>query len=188
MINQPSEAQFPLFQDEKNHVVQLPERLTVLEAVAFKETFDRLLQQDIAGTKIILDCSHTQFIDSSGLGALISNFKSAQKQEAQLVLESVQPPVMAVLSMTGLIDVLHIHSSEQWSEGEHPETHPSVRSWFKRFIDIAGASVGLSITAIIFVPVAIAIKLDSPGPIFFSQTRCGWLGKKFPDLKFFAQH
>ncbi|MFM7791990.1 MAG: sugar transferase, partial [Microcystis panniformis] len=34
------------------------------------------------------------------------------------------------------------------------------------------------------VPIAIAIKLDSPGPIFFSQTRCGWLGKEFKILKF----
>jgi lipopolysaccharide/colanic/teichoic acid biosynthesis glycosyltransferase len=44
--------------------------------------------------------------------------------------------------------------------------------------------VGLLITGVIFVPIAIAIKLDSPGPIFFSQTRCGWLGKQFKILKF----
>jgi lipopolysaccharide/colanic/teichoic acid biosynthesis glycosyltransferase len=44
--------------------------------------------------------------------------------------------------------------------------------------------VGLLITGVIFVPIAIAIKLDSPGPIFFSQTRCGWLGKEFKILKF----
>lgn len=44
--------------------------------------------------------------------------------------------------------------------------------------------MGLLITGFIFVPIAIAIKLDSPGPIFFSQTRCGWLGKQFKILKF----
>jgi lipopolysaccharide/colanic/teichoic acid biosynthesis glycosyltransferase len=44
--------------------------------------------------------------------------------------------------------------------------------------------VGLLITGVIFIPIAIAIKLDSPGPIFFSQTRCGWLGKEFKILKF----
>ncbi len=44
--------------------------------------------------------------------------------------------------------------------------------------------MGLLITGVIFVPIAIAIKLDSPGPIFFSQTRCGWLGKEFKILKF----
>ncbi|VEP18916.1 Anti-sigma factor antagonist [Hyella patelloides LEGE 07179] len=184
MINQPSEAQFTLYQSQDNPTVQLPERLTVLEAVAFKETFDQLLQHNLSGKQIILDCSKTRFIDSSGIGALISNFKSAQKQKAQLTLESVQPPVMAVLSMTGLIDVLHINSSEEWSTKEHPETHPSVRSWVKRFMDIVGASVGLLITGTMIIPIAIAIKLDSPGPILFSQTRCGWLGKQFKIWKF----
>ena len=184
MLNQPSEAQFPLSQDRLDPVVRLPTRLTVLEAVNFKETFDSLLQKDISGRQIILDCSQTMFIDSSGIGALVSNYKSAKSQNIRLVLESVQPSVMAVLSMTGLIDVLEINSSEHWSDREQPATHPSVRSWLKRSIDIAGASVGLLITGIIFIPIATAIKLDSPGPIFFSQTRCGWLGRKFRIWKF----
>lgn len=184
MANPPSKPKFPLSQRESNLIVHLPERLTVLEAVTFKQIFDRLLQKDISGKQIFIDCSKTRFIDSSGIGALVSNYKSAQKKEAQLVLESVQPPVMAVLSMTGLADVLNIHSSEQWSTKEHLETHPSVRSWLKRLIDIIGALVGLLITAIIFIPIAVAIKLDSPGPIFFSQTRCGWLGRKFKIWKF----
>ena len=184
MINQPSEAQFALSYYKDSSVIQLPKRLTVLEAIAFRETFERVLHSDLSRKQIILDCSNTNFIDSSGIGALISNFKSAQKQHIRLVLESVQPPVMAVLSMTGLIDILYINSSEQWSDREHPETHPSVRSWLKRLIDIVGALVGLLITGIIFLPIAIAIKLDSPGPIFFSQTRCGWLGKKFKIWKF----
>ena len=184
MINQPSETQFTLSHFQDSSVIQLPKRLTVLEAIAFKEAFERVLHSDISRKQIILDCSNTNFIDSSGIGALISNFKSAQKQHTRLVLDSVQPPVMAVLSMTGLIDILYINSSEQWTDREHPETHPSVRSWVKRLIDIAGALVGLLITGIIFLPIAIAIKLDSPGPILFSQTRCGWLGKKFKIWKF----
>ena len=185
MINQqPPEKQFSLSQNKDNPVIQLPERLTVLEAVTFKEIFDKLLQHDLSGKRIILDCSKTKFIDSSGIGALVSNYKVAQKQEVELILELVQPAVMAVLSMTGLIDVLQIDSSEKWSQSEQPETHPSVRSWLKRAIDIVGALVGLFITAIIFIPVAIAIKLDSPGAIFFSQTRCGWMGKKFKIWKF----
>ena len=184
MLNQPSEAQFPLSQDRLDPVVRLPNRLTVLEAVSFKETFDSLLQKDISGRQIILDCSQTMFIDSSGIGALVSNYKSAKRQNIRLVLESVQPSVMAVLSMTGLIDVLQVNSSEQWSDREQPATHPSVRSLLKRSIDIVGASIGLLITGIIFIPIALTIKLDSPGPIFFSQTRCGWLGKKFKIWKF----
>lgn len=62
--------------------------------------------------------------------------------------------------------------------------HPSVSSQFKRWLDILGACVGLLLTAILFVPLAIAIKLDSPGPIFFSQLRIGLRGKPFRMWKF----
>lgn len=57
-------------------------------------------------------------------------------------------------------------------------------SKFKRAIDIAGAIVGLGITAILFFPIAIALTLDSPGPIFFRQTRVGLRGQHFTIWKF----
>lgn len=63
-------------------------------------------------------------------------------------------------------------------------THPSVRSVPKRVMDVVGAIVGLSITAAIFPFVAIAIKLDSPGPILFGQIRCSQMGKRFKMWKF----
>jgi len=57
-------------------------------------------------------------------------------------------------------------------------------SKLKRAIDIAGAIVGLGITAILFFPIAIALKLDSPGPAFFQQTRVGLRGQRFTIWKF----
>jgi lipopolysaccharide/colanic/teichoic acid biosynthesis glycosyltransferase len=62
--------------------------------------------------------------------------------------------------------------------------HPSVHSKFKRGLDILGSLVGLLILAILFVPIAIAIKIDSPGPIFFAQERYGLQGQKFQLYKF----
>lgn len=62
--------------------------------------------------------------------------------------------------------------------------HPSATSLTKRMIDILGAVVGLGITAFVAIPVAIAIALDNPGPIFYSQTRCGLNGREFRIWKF----
>lgn len=62
--------------------------------------------------------------------------------------------------------------------------HPSVNSTFKRCLDIMGSLVGLLFLAIVFVPVAIAIKLDSPGPIFYTQERYGLGGRPFTLRKF----
>jgi putative colanic acid biosynthesis UDP-glucose lipid carrier transferase len=54
----------------------------------------------------------------------------------------------------------------------------------KRVIDIMGASVGLMLLGPILLMAAIAIKLDSPGPIFFFQTRRGFNGQTFKIFKF----
>ena len=54
----------------------------------------------------------------------------------------------------------------------------------KRLIDILGGLAGSLIT-IVFTPfVAIAIRLDSPGPVFFAQTRIGKNGRRFKIYKF----
>jgi lipopolysaccharide/colanic/teichoic acid biosynthesis glycosyltransferase len=45
----------------------------------------------------------------------------------------------------------------------------------KRLIDIVGSAAGLTITLPLFVPIAAAVKLDSPGPVFFVQQRAGRL-------------
>ena len=54
----------------------------------------------------------------------------------------------------------------------------------KRVIDIAGAFIGLILMLPIMAIVAVAIKLDSPGPVFFSQERVGYGGRVFRLFKF----
>lgn len=65
-----------------------------------------------------------------------------------------------------------------------PVVHPSVTSRAKRLLDIVGAVVGLGITTAVAIPVAIAMQLDNPGPILYSQTRCGFNGRTFRIWKF----
>ena len=62
--------------------------------------------------------------------------------------------------------------------------HASVQSIAKRCLDITGALVGLGLTAAVAVPVAVAMKVSDPGPLFYSQTRCGFHGRKFRIWKF----
>jgi lipopolysaccharide/colanic/teichoic acid biosynthesis glycosyltransferase len=62
--------------------------------------------------------------------------------------------------------------------------HPSVNSVSKRLLDIAGSLVGLTILGVVFVPIAIVIYLDNPGPILYAQKRCGLYGRPFKIRKF----
>ncbi|MDY2699349.1 MAG: sugar transferase [Lachnospiraceae bacterium] len=58
------------------------------------------------------------------------------------------------------------------------------RLLIKRVMDIVGGLVGMLITLVFFPFVAIAIKLDSPGPVLFSQIRIGRNGRRFKIYKF----
>lgn len=54
----------------------------------------------------------------------------------------------------------------------------------KRLMDIAGGLAGCAITAVLIVILGPLIYIQSPGPIFFSQTRVGKNGRKFKIYKF----
>lgn len=99
-------------------------------------------------------------------------------------------PSETVITMYNLSTSQHIYSRVLDDEATvhlaslTPPVHASVTSIGKRLIDILGALIGLSITAVVAIPVALALALDNPGPIFYSQTRCGLNGRPFRIWKF----
>ncbi|MCM1348708.1 MAG: undecaprenyl-phosphate glucose phosphotransferase [Firmicutes bacterium] len=54
----------------------------------------------------------------------------------------------------------------------------------KRTFDLVFSSVCLIFSPLVFIPVAAAIKISSPGPIFFKQKRTGYRGREFTCYKF----
>jgi lipopolysaccharide/colanic/teichoic acid biosynthesis glycosyltransferase len=63
---------------------------------------------------------------------------------------------------------------------------PVIPGWkrvVKRGIDIVGALIGLALVIPLVAVAAVAIKLDSPGPIFFGQVRIGENGRRFRIFK-----
>ncbi|MGZ3457925.1 MAG: sugar transferase [Archangium sp.] len=66
-------------------------------------------------------------------------------------------------------------------------TVPSLRAqqmWVKRGMDLLGAGLGLLIISPLLTLIALAIKLDSRGPVFFAQERVGQGGRTFRMMKF----
>lgn len=58
------------------------------------------------------------------------------------------------------------------------------QAFMKRTLDIFGGLIGCILTVVIFIFIAPAIYIKSPGPIFFSQIRVGKNGKLFKIYKF----
>ena len=64
---------------------------------------------------------------------------------------------------------------------------PTLKGWkiaLKRFIDIAISGAMLLLLSPLLILIAVLIKIDSPGPVFFKQTRLGRGAKPFTCYKF----
>lgn len=66
----------------------------------------------------------------------------------------------------------------------HSKAFDAHQLFLKRTLDILGALAGLLITAVLFPFIFLAIRISSPGPIFFGQNRVGTSGRIFKCLKF----
>lgn len=58
----------------------------------------------------------------------------------------------------------------------------------KRLFDLAGAALGLCLLAVPMLCIALAVRFDSPGPVFFRQQRVGRHGQLFRIHKFRTMH
>ncbi len=65
----------------------------------------------------------------------------------------------------------------------NPLNNPLNR-FIKRTFDFVFSSCVLIVSPVVLIPIAVGIKLTSPGPIFFKQKRTGYRGKEFMCYKF----
>jgi len=101
----------------------------------------------------------------------------------ELGVEVIPMPVLYE-RLTGRIPIEHV--GDNWYVAmplDHPQTKPLNRV-VKRAFDIVGATLGLLFLALAFPFIALAIYLDSPGPIFYTQERVGQGGRVFKVYKF----
>jgi lipopolysaccharide/colanic/teichoic acid biosynthesis glycosyltransferase len=96
------------------------------------------------------------------------------------------------------ITISHYVFPEDWDHDvpqrpSHPKLYPDLErrdtrsklySAMKRALDILGSVCGLVLLSPLLLAIAVAIKLNSKGPIFFQQQRVGQFGTPFTFLKF----
>ena len=96
----------------------------------------------------------------------------------------ITPMPVLYEELTGRVPVEHIGDS--WHVAM-PINHPGAGGLYplaKRLIDVVLASIGLFLLALATPFIALAIYLESPGPIFYTQERIGRGGRRFRVYKF----
>lgn len=82
--------------------------LDASNARAFKEAIKPLLTQD---AKLVLDLSKVEFIDSSGLGALVWSLRQAHTTGGDIKLSSLRKPARALFELVRMHRVFEVFNS-----------------------------------------------------------------------------
>jgi anti-sigma B factor antagonist len=84
------------------------ERVDAHNSAQLKEALLHQLEQ--GNTQLIVQLTNVRFIDSSGLGALLSGHKNAAAKAGKLLLVQLQPQVLAMFELTRLNRVFEIYA------------------------------------------------------------------------------
>ena len=79
------------------------------------------------------------------------------------------------LERVGSLPLINVHSTPLDNR---------FNAFMKRVMDVVGSLLLIVLTSPIMIAAAIGVKISSPGPVLFKQTRVGAMGKKFKMLKF----
>ncbi len=94
-------------------VVRLAGELDLHTAIQFREVVESRLDADDSLTSLILNMSRVEFVDSSGLGAILGRYKRISQRGGQVYLVRVQPRVRRIFELSGLFKILSEAASEE---------------------------------------------------------------------------
>lgn len=119
-------------------------------------------------------------IESRVQVALARRLDAETRDDISIRLHRYTPPQAAPAESSKAPDPL--------LSGLHVSTTSRVRTGLKRLLDIVASSLLLVLTSPLFLVIAALMKLKSPGPVFFRQSRVGERGRSFMMLKFRTMH
>lgn len=91
-------------------VIHANGRLNMLSAPALKDLVTGIVHTD-GRSHVVVDLAETDFMDSTGLGALISGLKTARSAGGDLRIARAGKQVMMVLRLTSLDRILQTHDT-----------------------------------------------------------------------------
>ncbi len=92
-------------------IVVTPDDLDARNAPAVASEIKGLLASGT--TRLVIDLSPLSFIDSAGLGALLTAYKTARTAGGGVSLCCVSPPVLSILKLTRLEKVFSIYTTRE---------------------------------------------------------------------------
>ena len=130
-----------------------------------------------------------EMIDRQEVDVVYIALPMSQQQQIAEVLEVLSDSTVSTF-LAPDFDLFSIAQGEWVTVGDSPTVSVietpmlGTNAWLKRFVDILVSTIAVIITAPIMAVIAIAIKLDSKGPVLYQQSRHGMDGKEISVWKF----
>lgn len=172
--------------------IGLNEKTGLVEAVAAPDGFEQRIHE-ISGRDIVTLPYCKNFAERAvAMGVqtvMVTDVMHRFSDNFNTFVLDVEAMNLEVALITSAVDVSGHETNIRVIQGSTVMTIslPQYSPWAmfkKRVFDIVVSLVALVGTAIITIPVAIAIKVTDRGPIFYTQTRVGRRGKPFKMIKF----
>jgi len=94
------------------HLLDCSGKITLGDGtMAVRNTVRNILKKD--GKKIILNLGNVDYIDSSGIGELVSTYTTVANEGGQLKLMNLTKKIQELLAVTKLMTIFQVHDSEK---------------------------------------------------------------------------
>ena len=92
-----------------NLIVELNGNFDLHTAKYFKDEINRYLKKEI--DNLVLDFKAIDFIDSSGIGAILSIYKKIEKKGGEIVIINISPTLKRIFELSGVLNIIEFYSS-----------------------------------------------------------------------------
>jgi exopolysaccharide biosynthesis polyprenyl glycosylphosphotransferase len=131
----------------------------------------------------------TRLVENLEIDWVVLAASSAPYEETLELVRAVRRPDVHLSIVPNYFELFASNATIEDLEGIPVVSLPTMRfsrsvRALKRSVDLLAAGIGLALLSPLLAVVAVAIKLDSPGPVFFRQRRQGRAGREFHIVKF----
>lgn len=172
------------------HDTILDHRALGLDVVAYIAVFDKNLGKEYKNVKVIDTVANLQkIIDQFSIKNIIISIERHHEDTLLEIISRCEGKNISIKIVPDLYDIISGQARTSQIYGVPlidvmPELMPEWEKKLKRLMDILLSLVLIIITLPITLLTALAIKLESPGPVFYRQERMGMNGKIFRIVKF----
>jgi exopolysaccharide biosynthesis polyprenyl glycosylphosphotransferase len=161
-----------------------------ISVVGFVDAAPSPLGEEVANVRVLGGAEDLPtLVEQLGIDRVVFGLSGATDRQMLLLARHLQPLGVQVDMVPRFYEALGPSASVTSIEAMQLVSLPPTRInrdalLLKRAFDIVGSSFLLVITSPLFAAIAAWIKLDSPGPVLFRQTRLGFDQRPFTALKF----